>query len=141
MIGAGYLIDILCRCEAVEWRINMPYVNMMTNVSVSKEKEQTLVDVLGKGIEVISGKVKENLFIRIEDDCALYKAGSTSEPNAMVSVDLFGYSSNEDLKKYTEIIQAVLDKELSIKADKIFINFTECRHWGSGSGCSTAFEV
>ncbi len=119
----------------------MPYVSMLTNVAVPKEKEQNLVKVLGEGIEVISGKSREGLFIKIEAECTLYKGGNITEPNAMVSVDLFGHSTKEDLAKYCDVVNTVLDSELSIKPDKIFINFTECRHWGAGGKCNTAYEV
>ncbi len=119
----------------------MPYVSMLTNVAVSKEKELNLVNVLGKGIEVITNKTAENLFIKIEGDCALYKGGNITEPNAMVSVDLYGYSDGEDLKKYCEVVNTALNDELGIKPEKIFINFTECRHWGSRGGCNTAYDV
>ncbi len=119
----------------------MPYVNVLTNVEVSKKQEINLINVLGKGIEVIPAKTEENLFIKIEGGCALYKGGNITEPNAMVSVDLYGHSQGEFLKKYCDIINGVLGKELNIKPEKIFINFTECRHWGSRGGCNTAFEV
>ncbi len=119
----------------------MPYVSLLTNVAVPKEKEARLIEVLGKGIEVITDKTEENLFIKIEGDCALYKGGNTTVPNAMVSVDLFGYSTNEDLTKYCAIINEVLAAELGITKEKTFINFTECRHWGGGFGCNTAYEV
>ncbi len=119
----------------------MPYVSLLTNVAVSKEKEENLIKTLGKGIEVIKDKTEQNLFIKIEGDCALYKSGITTEPNAMVSVDLFGRSTTEDLNAYCTIIHEALDKELGVSKEKIFINFTECRHWGVADGCKTAFEV
>ncbi len=119
----------------------MPYVSVLTNVEISKEQEKSLINVLGKGIEVIPEKTEENLFIKIEDGCTLYKGGNITEPNAMVSVDLFGHSQGEYLKQYCDIINSVLEKELNIKPEKVFINFTECRHWGVKGGCKTAFEV
>ncbi len=119
----------------------MPYLNLMTNVNVPKEKEQILVQTLGKGIEVINGKSEQSLFIKIDGDCAIYKGGDLSEPNAMITVDLFGHSAKEDLGKYCDIINEALKKELGIKKEKIFINFTECRHWGADGNCNTAYEV
>ncbi len=119
----------------------MPYVSVLTNVPVSLEKEELLVKVLGEGIEVITDKVKENLFINIDASCRLYKGGDINIPNAMVSVDLYGHSTSEDLKKYSDIIFTVLENELSIKPESVFINYTECRHWGSRGNTNTAFDV
>ncbi len=119
----------------------MPYVSMLTNVEITKEKEDALIKALGEGIEVIKNKTKENLFIKIEDKCRLYKGGDIKEPNAMLSVDLFGYSDKADLKEYCNVINETLLNELGIKPDKIFINFTECRHWGSRGNCNTAYEI
>ncbi len=119
----------------------MPYVSVKTNVAVSLEKEELLIKVLGEGIEVITDKVKENLFINIEEKCRLYKAGNIEIPNAMVSVDLYGHSSSDDLKKYSDIVFTVLENELSIKPEFVYINYTECRHWASRGNTNTAFEI
>ncbi len=119
----------------------MPYLNLITNVNVSKEKEREMVNVLGKGIEVINGKSEQGFFIKIEGGCALYKGGNQTEPNAMITVDLFGHSTGEDLSKYCDIINELLEKELGIQKEKIFINFTECRHWGANGNCNTAFNI
>ncbi len=119
----------------------MPYVSVRTNVAVPLEKEELLIKVLGEGIEVITDKVKENLFIKIDEKCRLYKAGNIDIPNAMVSVDLYGYSSSEDLKKYSDIVFTVLENELGISPERVYINYTECRHWGSSGNTNTAFEV
>ncbi len=119
----------------------MPYVSVHTNIRVSKEKEQSLIKVLGKGIEVITNKTEENLFIKIEDNQRLYKGGDINTPNAMISVDLFGHSTSEDLQKYCDVLNSALLSELGINSDKIYINFTECRHWGAGGNLNTAFEI
>lgn len=119
----------------------MPYVSLLTNVSVTKETEEKLIDTLGKGIEVIAGKSREGLFIKVEGECALYKGGTIKEPNAMVSVDLFGYSNPEELNEYGKIIEKIVGEELKVDKEKLFINFTECRNWFSRSECHTAFEV
>lgn len=119
----------------------MPYVNVVTNSKVSKESEKTLIDLLGNGITVITNKSPERLFIRIEGDSNLYCGGKNDVPNAMVSVDLFGYATNEDLDKYAKVVAMTLDKELGVKDGQLFINFTECRHWASRGKCNTAYEV
>ncbi|MFI3325598.1 MAG: phenylpyruvate tautomerase MIF-related protein [Clostridia bacterium] len=119
----------------------MPYVNLVTNAEVCKDLEIKLIDTLGKGIEVIAGKKREGLFIKIQGNCSLYKGGNITEPNAMVSVDLFGYSKRDELEEYSKIIEKIVHDELGVQADKLFINFTECRHWFSRGKCSTAYEV
>lgn len=119
----------------------MPFVNVRTNVCVSKETEAILIDTLGKGIEVINNKSRVGLFIKIEGDCALYKAGKSDMPNAMVSVDLFGYSETADLDAYGKLVSDVLEEQLGVQSDVLFINFTECRQWFSGGKCNKAYDV
>lgn len=119
----------------------MPYVNLVTNVTVSEEKENKIVDVIGNGITVIEGKIPDGLFIKIEGDCKLYSRGIATEANAMITVDVFGYSKEEEFAKYATLIKGVLYEELGITAEHLYINFKECRNWYSRGELSTAFSV
>lgn len=123
----------------------MPYVNVVTNKAVSKKQERELVDILGPGIEVIPEKVRTNLFIRIEGDAGLhfgknpFHEGVLETPCAMVTVDLFGKSENQGLADYSSVIRGALKDILEVEKENIYINYTECRHWGSGGNTNTAF--
>ncbi|MEG1428059.1 MAG: phenylpyruvate tautomerase MIF-related protein [Oscillospiraceae bacterium] len=115
----------------------MPFVNVQTNIAVSTEHEKSLVERLGPAIEVIPGKVRQNLFIKIEDKQSLYFGGNNTAPCAMVTIDLFGKSENEPLSNYVFEICRVLEEELSIGSDRVYISFTECRHWGANGTVNT----
>ncbi len=119
----------------------MPYINVITNISVTKEKKDSLAQILTQGIEVINGKKKESLYSKIDDNNSLYVAGDTTEPNAMVTIDFYNYVDSEGISKYCNLINEALEKELNISRNRTFISVTECRHWGTQKGCMTAFEV
>ncbi len=112
----------------------MPYLNLITNKKITKEQEKTFIEVLGKGLETEMDKKEEFLFIKITDDCTLYRAGTTDEPCAMITIEFSGLITNEGAAKYNEVINEVVIKELNVPKNRIFVSFTECRHWGSPNG-------
>ena len=62
-----------------EVREKMPFININTNVSVSKEQEVAVKTRLGKAIELIPGKSESWLMVGFEGEHPLYFRGSDSE--------------------------------------------------------------
>ena len=111
----------------------MPFINIKTNVDVKKEKEELIKSSLGQLITLLPGKSESWLMINIEKNNSMYFKGSDS-PLALVKVELYGSSSKDNYNKLTNAITSLLNKELSIDEDRIYVRFEEVENWGySGS--------
>ncbi len=112
----------------------MPYINTKTNVNVSKEKEIEIKKKLGKAIEIIPGKSENWLMVSFEEQCSLYFKGKSDSGIAFVEVKLFGSAEPAVYNKLTAAITKILEEELKISPDHIYVKYEETRNWGwSGS--------
>lgn len=108
----------------------MPYINTRTNVEITKGKEEIIKQKLGKAIELIPGKSEEWLMVSFEDRCSLYFKGHSDKPIAFVEVKIFGSTTEEAYQKLTAQITKILNEELTISPDQIFVVYREPEHWG-----------
>lgn len=108
----------------------MPYIETKVTVKISEEKERILKEKLGKAIETIPGKTEEWLMCGFEDCCRLWFKGDNSRPAAYVEVKLLGKAQREYYEKLTAVICSILETELSIPADRTYVKYEECQHWG-----------
>ena len=58
----------------------MPFIHMMTNVSVSEAAEKAMKEAFGKAISIIPGKSEQWLMADIEGEHRLYLAGAGNRP-------------------------------------------------------------
>lgn len=107
----------------------MPYINTTTTVKISAEKEELLKMELGKLIEAIPGKSEEWLMLRFEDESTLYFKGEKCEYAAFVNVKLFGTAARQDKNKLAGLITQLLENELSIPGNRIYITIDEVKDW------------
>ena len=111
----------------------MPFINIKTNVTVSKEKSEQIKSSLGKSISLLPGKSETWLMIEIEQSQLMYFQGSNN-PCAMVKVDIYGSSSKDNYNKLASAITSLLNEELDINSDRIYVRFEEVSNWSySGS--------
>lgn len=108
----------------------MPYIDLKTTAKVTKEKEIALKAAFGKAIELIPGKSERWLMVKLEDGCKMFLAGDNKDEIAMVEIDIFGSTTNAAYDALTEKVCTVLNDELSIKKDKIYVKYREVDHWG-----------
>ncbi|MDF2907714.1 MAG: hypothetical protein K0R34_3035 [Herbinix sp.] len=108
----------------------MPFINMKTNLQVTKEQKERVKQKLGKAIELIPGKSEEWLMVAIDDNISLYFKGKADKPIAFVEVKIFGSTTEEAYQLVTAQITHVLNEELSISPDQIFVAYAEVEHWG-----------
>lgn len=108
----------------------MPFINVKTNIEVTKEHKEIVKQRLGKAIELIPGKSEEWLMVAIDDNVSLYFKGKTDKPISFVEVKIFGSTTEEAYQHTTAQITRVLNEELLISADQIFVAYTEIEHWG-----------
>ena len=107
----------------------MPFINTKTNIAISKEKEETIKTKFGKAISII-GKSESWLMVNFEDNSKIYFKGDNSSPIAFVEVSLYGKSSSSSYNTLTREITMILNEELSISPDKIYVKYSEIENWG-----------
>lgn len=107
----------------------MPFINVKTNISVSKDAETAIKSSLGQAITAIPGKTENWLMLGIEPDCILYFRGDAS-PAAMVEVSIFGEENSEAFCNLTEKICTILNEQLGIEPSRIYVKYSAVKNWG-----------
>ena len=112
----------------------MPFINTKINVELTKEKETTLKEKLGKAISLLPGKSESWLMLSFEDNCRMYFRGEKEEPMAFVEVKVYGGANRAAFEELTAEITRILNHELSIAPDHIYVKYEACEHWGWNGG-------
>lgn len=111
----------------------MPYIETKTNVPVPPERAEAIKTRLGKAIATVPGKSERWLMLSFAGDLPFYFAGSDA-PCAMVEVKIFGSASDPVLETLTGQITAILSDELALPADRVYVKYELCEHWGWNGG-------
>ena len=75
-------------------------------------------------------KSETYLMVGFEDEYDLYMSGNRLEKGAYVSVSLFGNASSDDYEKMTSAICDILQDELGIPADHVYVTYHGVNDWG-----------
>ena len=110
----------------------MPFINTKVTTEITKEKEETLKSELGKAITLI-GKGEAYLMLGFEDNCRLWLGGKNDTDMAFVEVSLLGHTTKDKAEKLTAAICDIMEKELSIPGDKVYVKYSETDLWGFNS--------
>jgi phenylpyruvate tautomerase PptA (4-oxalocrotonate tautomerase family) len=108
----------------------MPYINTKTTVSITEEKREVIKQKFGKAIELIPGKSENWLMVSFDDNSFMYFKGSNDKPLAFVEVKIFGKASSDAYSKLTKAITDILQQELGIQPDGIYVKYEEVSNWG-----------
>ena len=106
----------------------MPYIEVTANTPIPEEKREIIKSRLGKDISFL-GKSEVWLMISFHDNSPMYFSG-TDKPAAIVSVDLLGSARTDAYNKLTASVTETIVEQLSIPADRIFVKYSEYKHWG-----------
>ena len=106
----------------------MPFVNVNTNTSISKEQEIAVKSELGKAIENL-GKTESWLMVGFNGSMPLYFKGDDA-PAAFVDISVFGKSSDSQCEKMTAAVCEIMEKELNIPASRTYVKYTGTSQWG-----------
>ncbi|MGN1235373.1 MAG: phenylpyruvate tautomerase MIF-related protein [Christensenellaceae bacterium] len=107
----------------------MPFIDVKTNVTVTKEQRDAVKSKLGKAVSILK-KPESYLMVGICDDYDLYFAGKPLERGAYVSVSLFGEPSADATEKMTGEICKVLKEVLSIPGESVYVTYHGVENWG-----------
>ncbi len=107
----------------------MPYIQLKTNKSVTKEEEIILKDIFGKKISLLPGKSEAWLMVEIEDERKLYFQGS-DEACAILEVKVYHEGGRISYDSLTEALTKEVANILKIKPDRIYVEYEETPSWG-----------
>ncbi len=111
----------------------MPCIQVHTSVSISPEHETSIKSRLGKAIEVIPGKSEGWLMITLSGDECIYFKG-TKAPAAFVEVSVYGNENAQAFNALTAEICDILNDELNIASNRIYVKYAATAHWGWNGG-------
>ncbi len=112
----------------------MPYIGTKTTAAISPEKEKILKAKFGKAIECIPGKNESWLMLSFEDNARIWFKGDDSAPSAWVEVKIFGAADKEYYDKMTAAICKILNDELGVPSDRVYVKYEEVYNWGWNGG-------
>lgn len=107
----------------------MPYITTKVTTPLSQKKIDALTEAYGKLIEIFPGKTERWLMLDFTGDAKM-AFGGTTEPCAMVEIELFGKASAESCDKMTDAVCAMIEVECAIPADRVYVKYAEVEHWG-----------
>ena len=106
----------------------MPCIQTKVNVAISPEQEARLKTSFGELMPLLY-KTEDWLMRSFEDHCRLYFKGS-GEAAAFVEVKLYGAADRGAYNKMTAAVTALLNKELNIPSERIYVKYEEVKYWG-----------
>lgn len=106
----------------------MPHIKITSNTPIPREKQAAIKAQLGQDASII-GKTESWLMVELCESVPLFFKGSDA-PAAIASVDLYGAAGADKYGKMTAAITKLLSGQLDIPADRIFVKYSEYKHWG-----------
>ena len=106
----------------------MPCTQTKVNVSISPEQEARLKTGFGELMPILR-KSEDWLMLTFEDRCRLYFKGE-DRPAAFVEVKLYGAAGSDAYDRMTAAVTALLNKELNIPSERIYVKYEEVQYWG-----------
>ena len=107
----------------------MPFIDSKVTVKLTEEKKNSVKTRLGQAISILH-KSETYLMVGFEVESDLYMSGNRLEKGAYVSVSLFGNASPDDYEKMTGAICDILQDELGIPADHVYVTYHGVNDWG-----------
>ena len=107
----------------------MPFIRVSTNVK-TENKEIAIKKGLGEAISLVSGKSECYLMVEIRGGSFMAYQGDEKTPLAMVEVQLLGASDPKELDSLTAAITDLLNRELGIPKERVYVNHLFFEYWG-----------
>lgn len=107
----------------------MPFINTKTTVSLSNTKKNALTTAITQIAGECLGKGENWVMTGFEDNASLSFQGSTDKA-AYVEVKTFGTPSAAGTRQMTAKLCALLESELLIPADHIYVAYFPTDNWG-----------
>lgn len=111
----------------------MPFIDSKLTVSVTPAQKERLKTAFGKAITTLH-KTETYLMVGIEDEYDLWMGGRKLEKGAYLAVSLFGSASSADCDAMTGKLCGILEQELGIPGDAVYVTYHPVRDWGWNGG-------
>lgn len=108
----------------------MPYLKLSTNISISPEQSPQLLADFSQLLAKETGKPERYVMVELAPDKTMLFAGN-AEALAYVECKSIGLSSVQ-AKSLSASISRLLTAKLSVPADRVYIEFSNCpaEFWG-----------
>lgn len=108
----------------------MPYLKLRTNASIDNEQSPQLLTGFSQLLAQETGKPERYIMVDLEDGKDMIFSGN-NELLAYVECKSIGLSSNQ-AKSLSASISQILEQQLNIKVDRVYIEFSNCPadFWG-----------
>lgn len=106
----------------------MPYIKVTANCPIPLEKREAIKSQIGVDVQILS-KTEDWLMVDFCENSPLYFKG-TSQPAALVAIDLYGAATPDAYERFTAALCAMLARQLAIAPDRMFLKYSEYKHWG-----------
>jgi len=106
----------------------MPFINTITNVKISGEKQVSLKVRLGQAIALL-GKSESWLMLSFNDKSDMFFKGKQA-PMAFVDISVFGQSTDAQCEQMTKEMCRIYSEELGIAPDKLYVKYSGSNQWG-----------
>ncbi|HEY8345179.1 MAG TPA: phenylpyruvate tautomerase MIF-related protein [Bacillota bacterium] len=110
----------------------MPYVDYALAGAVSATQAEQVKAETARILSQYAGKPEQWLYIRVTPNQSLFFQGEPVSEGAIAEVKLIGSLSQQQKQEITAALGQLLQKELSIPAEKTYVIFTEVKgeNWG-----------
>lgn len=111
----------------------MPLLSIETN-QVFTNKQDALLQTASRSVAAMLGKPEQYVMLRLQHNPALWFAGS-DKPAAILELKSLGLAE-ERTAEFSQTLCALIETELGIPAERIYIEFSSpARHmWGWNGG-------
>ncbi|MDR2468436.1 MAG: hypothetical protein LBD22_05695 [Spirochaetaceae bacterium] len=107
----------------------MPYISINTSAALSDANKATLVSELGRLITIIPGKTEADLIVDLSTSRAMFMGGKKT-PSAYIDLRVYTKTTDEAKKLFTREVFTLLNHELGIKTEHLYMTIAEFDNWG-----------
>jgi phenylpyruvate tautomerase PptA (4-oxalocrotonate tautomerase family) len=111
----------------------MPYIEVKSSVKIDENMKNDLQIKLTDAVATAFSKPKMYIMANIEDSASLFMGGAKIEKGAYISVSLLGSTSKSICQNLTKNICDILNSELGIDSENIYITYHSVDLWGWNS--------
>lgn len=108
----------------------MPYLALNTSENLSDAQKEKLKSEIGRIIALIPGKSEKVTMVDLSGGRSMYMGGAAL-PCAYVDVKVYTKADPDGKKCFALEMFKLLEQELGIKKDNVYLSIDEFDHWGS----------
>ena len=107
----------------------MPSIKTTVSKEISENTKNNLIKKFGEAIALFPGKSETWLMLAFNDNTPM-AFGGNQEDCALLEVALFGSASDSAYDRMTAALSSIINEELGIATDRVYIKYEETEHWG-----------